>query len=133
MLPYSFSVTYVQSSFFFFTKCYTIHFFILNLVVLIFFRLSVCSFFTLSLFVTLSFSFTPFFLCKAYRVQRYMRFSSPCLPSYSSFHCSEDCRTISVGSDVMRKMHCPRALDRIMCIRSVCISTVAYTGTVYIR
>ena len=109
----------------------TIHFFILNLVALIFFRLSV-SFFALS-FVTLSFSFTPFFLCKAYRVQRYMRFSSPCLYSYSSFHCNEDCRAISVGSDVMRKMHYPRALDRIMCIRGVCISTMTYTGTVYIR
>lgn len=52
---------------------------------------------------------------------------------FLSSHCSEDCRAISVGSNVMWKMHCPRALDRIICIRGVCISTVAYTGTVYIR
>lgn len=52
---------------------------------------------------------------------------------FLSSHCGEDCRAISVGSDVTWKMHCPRALDRIICIRGVCISTAAYTGTVYIR
>lgn len=96
--------------------------------------LSSVSFFTLSLFMTPSFSSAPFFLCEVCtEYSDTCDFFSLSFFLFLSSYCGEDCRAISVGSDVTWKMHCPRALDRIICIRGVCISTAAYMGTVYIR
>lgn len=80
ILPYSFTLFYPL--FFFFRK--TLHSPLLHSQFFDSYLLSSVSLFTLFLFVTLSFSSTPFFLCETHRVQRYMRFSSPCPPSYSS-------------------------------------------------
>lgn len=82
MLPYSFTSIYSTLLPFLFHKM--LHSPLLHSQFSCSYLLSSVSFFTLFLFVTPSFSSTPFFLCEAHRVQRYMRFSSPCPPSYSS-------------------------------------------------
>lgn len=109
----------------------TIYFSILNL--LISFRLCILLH-TFRVFVIPSFSYTSFFICQAHRVHAiHVIFFFLSVFLFPSSHHSKDCSAISVGSDVTWKIHCPRASDRIICTSDVCISTMAYTGTVYIR
>lgn len=134
-IPSYFHIPSVQSSslfFFYRAKRYTVHFFILNFLALILFRFCILLHtFLVCDTIFLLHSILP--LRGAPSTAIHAIFFSLSSFLFLSSHCGEDCRAISVGSDVTWKMYYPRTLDRIICIRGVCISTAAYTGTVYTR
>lgn len=98
-------------------KRYTVHFFILNFLLLSSF---VCI--PLHTFLVCDTIFLLYFILPlrdAPSTAIHAIFFSLSSFLFLSSYCGEDCRAISVGSDVTWKMHCPRALDRIICIRGV--------------